>query len=157
MYVTATSPYIFMLILLIRSAFLTGAREGVEFYLEPKLDLINDMTVWQKGIIKILMIFQNDFWVLFSNKWLYTFLYTLSCRHIWTMTSVETPLWRRLFGDVSLETPLWRRLIGDVHRVISVWPTTRSRKLYLEDFLVILKQTLQNYYKIIMKYCLYAI
>ena len=45
MYVTATSPYIFMLILLIRSSFLDGAGEGVEFYLKPKASKLNDMTV----------------------------------------------------------------------------------------------------------------
>jgi SNF family Na+-dependent transporter len=35
MYFTATSPYILMLILLIRGATLDGADEGLKFYLLP--------------------------------------------------------------------------------------------------------------------------
>ena len=45
MYVTATSPYIFMLILLIRMAFLDGAKEGLLFYLVPDFERMTDMEV----------------------------------------------------------------------------------------------------------------
>jgi SNF family Na+-dependent transporter len=45
MYVTATSPYIFMLILLIRNAMLPGARDGVEFYLRPNMTKLGEMQV----------------------------------------------------------------------------------------------------------------
>ena len=45
MYVTATSPYIFMLILLIRNSLLDGARGGVEFYLKPNFTKMADMEV----------------------------------------------------------------------------------------------------------------
>ncbi|ESO93868.1 hypothetical protein LOTGIDRAFT_209410 [Lottia gigantea] len=46
MYVTATSPYIFMLILLIRNSLLDGAYDGVLFYLTPKIDRLADSQVW---------------------------------------------------------------------------------------------------------------
>ena len=45
MYVTATSPYIFMLILCIRMAFLPGAKDGLLFYLVPDFEKIKDMQV----------------------------------------------------------------------------------------------------------------
>ena len=45
MYVTATSPYLFMLALLIRNSLLPGAREGVIFYLKPDLSKLGDMEV----------------------------------------------------------------------------------------------------------------
>ena len=48
MYFTATSPYIFMLILLIRMAFLPGAREGLLYYLVPDFDRMTDMEVGSK-------------------------------------------------------------------------------------------------------------
>ncbi|KAK3099818.1 hypothetical protein FSP39_010251 [Pinctada imbricata] len=46
MYITATSPYLFMLALLIRNSILPGARDGVEFYLKPNLTKLADMEVW---------------------------------------------------------------------------------------------------------------
>ncbi|KAL8576383.1 hypothetical protein ACOMHN_048950 [Nucella lapillus] len=46
MYVTATSPYIFMLILLIRNSLLDGAGDGVEFYLKPNMTKLTEMEVW---------------------------------------------------------------------------------------------------------------
>ena len=45
MYITATSPYIFMLILCIRSAFLDGARDGVEFYVKPDMKKLGEIDV----------------------------------------------------------------------------------------------------------------
>lgn len=46
MYVTATSPYLFMAALLIRNALLPGSLNGVIFYLKPDLSKLNDMEVW---------------------------------------------------------------------------------------------------------------
>ncbi|XP_061163730.1 sodium- and chloride-dependent taurine transporter-like isoform X2 [Saccostrea echinata] len=46
MYVTATSPYLFMAALLIRNSLLPGAREGVIFYLKPDLAKLADLEVW---------------------------------------------------------------------------------------------------------------
>ncbi|VDP72501.1 unnamed protein product [Echinostoma caproni] len=46
MYVTATSPYLFMLILLIRTALLDGASEGLIYYLKPDWTKLFDMQVW---------------------------------------------------------------------------------------------------------------
>ena len=43
---TATSPYILMLILLIRGVTLPGAAEGVKFYLIPKWDKLLEAEVW---------------------------------------------------------------------------------------------------------------
>ena len=45
MYVTATSPYIFMLILCIRMALLPGAGEGLKFYLVPDFSRLKDLEV----------------------------------------------------------------------------------------------------------------
>ena len=45
MYVTATSPYIFMLILLIRNSLLDGAGDGVDFYLNPNMTKLGEMQV----------------------------------------------------------------------------------------------------------------
>ena len=44
MYVTATSPYIFMLILLIRGAILEGSLQGVLYYLVPDFTKLADLT-----------------------------------------------------------------------------------------------------------------
>lgn len=46
MYVTATSPYIFMLILMIRGALLPGAVEGLKYYFIPNFSRLLDMQVW---------------------------------------------------------------------------------------------------------------
>ena len=49
MYVTATSPYIFMLILLIRNLTLEGAGKGIEFYLKPNISKLAEMEVIVHG------------------------------------------------------------------------------------------------------------
>ncbi|KAA0184613.1 Transporter [Fasciolopsis buskii] len=46
MYVTATSPYVFMLVLLVRTSLLDGAREGLVYYLKPDWTKLADMQVW---------------------------------------------------------------------------------------------------------------
>ncbi|GFR91172.1 sodium- and chloride-dependent taurine transporter-like [Elysia marginata] len=46
MYVTATSPYIFMFILLIRGVTLEGSSLGLEYYLNPKWERLADAQVW---------------------------------------------------------------------------------------------------------------
>ncbi|XP_018655491.1 putative sodium/chloride dependent neurotransmitter transporter [Schistosoma mansoni] len=46
MYITATTPYIFMITLLIRTAQLEGALNGITYYLKPDWDKLTDMTVW---------------------------------------------------------------------------------------------------------------
>ncbi|XP_041356897.1 sodium- and chloride-dependent taurine transporter-like [Gigantopelta aegis] len=46
MYVTATSPYIFMTCLLIRNSLLDGAVDGVIFYLKPDVNKLMDIEVW---------------------------------------------------------------------------------------------------------------
>ncbi|CAH1778228.1 unnamed protein product [Owenia fusiformis] len=46
MYVTATSPYIIMTILLIRGMTLDGALDGVKFYLIPDFSKLLNMEVW---------------------------------------------------------------------------------------------------------------
>ncbi|KAF8564174.1 hypothetical protein P879_07293 [Paragonimus westermani] len=46
MYFTATSPYLFLIILLIRTSLLDGAKEGLRYYLQPDWSKLADMTVW---------------------------------------------------------------------------------------------------------------
>jgi solute carrier family 6 GABA transporter-like protein 6/8/11/12/13 len=46
MYFTATSPYIFMFILLVRGCTLQGAREGILYYLVPDFERMQDKAVW---------------------------------------------------------------------------------------------------------------
>lgn len=45
MYVTATSPYLFMLILLINGALLPGAKDGFIYYLKPNFDRLKELDV----------------------------------------------------------------------------------------------------------------
>jgi len=46
MYVTATAPYVFMLILMIRGCTLKGAGTGIIYYLNPTLDRLGYMQTW---------------------------------------------------------------------------------------------------------------
>ena len=50
-YVTATFPYVMLLILLIRGVTLPGASEGVKFYLYPDLSRLSDPQVRVAGSI----------------------------------------------------------------------------------------------------------
>lgn len=50
MYVTATSPYIFMLVLLIRNCLLDGAKEGIIYYLKPDFSKMADTQVSTKHL-----------------------------------------------------------------------------------------------------------
>ncbi|CAH8680904.1 unnamed protein product [Schistosoma rodhaini] len=46
MYVTALLPYVFIIILLVRTALLDGASNGLIHYLKPDWSKLTDMTVW---------------------------------------------------------------------------------------------------------------
>nr|AVW80137.1 sodium- and chloride-dependent taurine transporter [Fasciola hepatica] len=46
MYVTATSPYIFMFILLVRAATLEGAIDGIRYYMVPDWSKLADVQMW---------------------------------------------------------------------------------------------------------------
>uniref|UniRef100_A0A0B7AA86 Transporter n=1 Tax=Arion vulgaris TaxID=1028688 RepID=A0A0B7AA86_9EUPU len=46
MYVTASSPYIFLLILLARGVTLEGSSKGLEYYMIPKWERLKDTQVW---------------------------------------------------------------------------------------------------------------
>ena len=47
MYVTATTPYIIMVILLIRGLTLDGAADGIKYYLYPDFKRLADLKVRQ--------------------------------------------------------------------------------------------------------------
>ncbi|XP_060602808.1 sodium- and chloride-dependent taurine transporter-like [Ruditapes philippinarum] len=46
MYVTATSPYIFMTVLLIRNCLLDGAGDGILYYVKPDFEKMKNTQVW---------------------------------------------------------------------------------------------------------------
>jgi len=48
-YVTATFPYLVLVVLLIRAVTLPGASKGISYYLVPELDKIADIRVWEKA------------------------------------------------------------------------------------------------------------
>lgn len=52
-YVTATFPYIVLVILLIRNATLDGAVEGIKFYMIPDWDRLMDYKVWYQAAVQI--------------------------------------------------------------------------------------------------------
>lgn len=45
MYVTATLPYVFMFILLIRNCTLDGSADGIDFYLRANMTKLSELTV----------------------------------------------------------------------------------------------------------------
>ena len=45
MYVTATLPYLFMIILLIRNCMLPGSGSGIKYYLTPNVTKLGEMQV----------------------------------------------------------------------------------------------------------------
>lgn len=52
-YFTAVFPYILLTILLVRSAMLEGAYDGIVFYLTPKWDRLTDAAVWSDAAVQI--------------------------------------------------------------------------------------------------------
>ena len=52
-YVTATFPYLVLVILLIRGLTLPGAMEGIRFYLIPDWQKLADFKVWGDAAIQI--------------------------------------------------------------------------------------------------------
>lgn len=51
-YVTATAPYIFILIFVIRAALLPGSLKGIKYYLIPDFDLLRTPQVWIQAFIQ---------------------------------------------------------------------------------------------------------
>ncbi|ELT92696.1 hypothetical protein CAPTEDRAFT_1707 [Capitella teleta] len=52
-YVTATFPYVVLLILLVKNATLDGAMEGIKFYVVPEWDRLKDVNVWAAALTQI--------------------------------------------------------------------------------------------------------
>lgn len=52
-YVTATFPYLVLIILLIRAVTLEGASLGIQFYLIPKWEKLADIKVWEAAAVQI--------------------------------------------------------------------------------------------------------
>jgi SNF family Na+-dependent transporter len=52
-YVTATFPYLVLVILVIFGATLEGAGDGIEFYLKPDLSKLADGKVWSSAAVQI--------------------------------------------------------------------------------------------------------
>lgn len=52
-YVTATFPYLVLIILLIRAVTLEGASLGIQFYLIPKWERLADIKVWEAAAVQI--------------------------------------------------------------------------------------------------------
>lgn len=54
-YVTATFPYVMLLVLLVRGVTLPGASEGIKFYLYPDLSRLSDAQVRNQLAIILLL------------------------------------------------------------------------------------------------------
>lgn len=52
-YVTATVPYLFLIILLVRGCTLPGAATGIVYYLKPDFDRLLDFKVWAEACMQI--------------------------------------------------------------------------------------------------------
>ena len=52
-YFTALFPYFVLFVLLIKGATLPGAAKGIEFYLQPRLEKLSDVSVWSDAATQI--------------------------------------------------------------------------------------------------------
>jgi SNF family Na+-dependent transporter len=52
-YVTATFPYVVLVILVIFGATLDGAKDGIRFYLKPDISKLSDSSVWAAAATQI--------------------------------------------------------------------------------------------------------
>jgi len=52
-YVTATFPYLVLIILLVRGVTLDGYKDGVDFYITPTIDKLNNAKVWKDAAVQI--------------------------------------------------------------------------------------------------------
>ena len=50
---TATFPYLVLLILVIFGATLEGAKDGIDFYIKPNITLLNNGKVWADAATQI--------------------------------------------------------------------------------------------------------
>lgn len=73
MYFTATSPYIFMLILLIRNSLLEGSLDGILYYLMPDFEQMSKLEVWVDAGTQIFFSYSISLGALTAlgsyNKW----------------------------------------------------------------------------------------
>ena len=52
-YFTALFPFVILIILLIRGVTLSGASEGIRFYIIPDVDRLSDIDVWVQAAVQI--------------------------------------------------------------------------------------------------------
>jgi solute carrier family 6 amino acid transporter-like protein 5/7/9/14 len=52
-YVTATFPYVVLIILLVRAVTLPGASKGIYFYLYPDIEKLSNIKVWEAAAVQI--------------------------------------------------------------------------------------------------------